>query len=173
MIRAALARLIGMLFPSTRPALRPYRLTSWLLVGPALDGAASRELKDEGVTRVLDLRAEGPASAGILPEGILWRRVPVVDDEAPSAEQFEQISSWVAPVLSGPGAVYVHCQGGLGRGPTVAIALLMSTGMAFREAIRLVSAARPGAAPTARQLEWLQALERELADGRHRSASSE
>ena len=60
--------------------------------------------------------------------------------------------------------MYVHCHAGLGRTPTVAIALLMQHDLTLAEAQRMVLAARPEAAPTTRQLEWLDLLDRALRD---------
>lgn len=93
--------------------------------------------------------------------GLRWRRLPIADREAPTDAQPAELIQWLdreAGHAPDP-AVYLHCHAGLGRTPTVAIALLMQHDLSLQEAHRRVVAARPEAMPTSRQLAWLQALE--------------
>ena len=55
--------------------------------------------------------------------------------------------------------VYLHCRGGIGRTPTVAIALLMQRDLTLAEAHRMVLTARPETSPTPPQLDWLRDVE--------------
>ena len=142
--------------PSSRRRSRSWsRIAPWLLVGPALDRAAYLELAQEGVTHVIDLRAEGsddPDPAHAL--GLKWLGIPVVDRYPPTDEQFEQLADWLK--TSGPDpVVYIHCQGGLERSPTVAIALLMRAGYDPSEARAAVVRDHPRARPTPAQEDWL------------------
>lgn len=173
MVSRAIKHLVEALLRPRRDRPRAYRVAPWLLVGPALDAGGFLELQEQGVTHILDLRAEETSTADVVPEGMLGRRIPVVDRTAPSFEQFEEISRWAAPARRGEGAVYVHCEGGIGRAPTVSIALLMTAGFDLREGIRLMLAARPGAAPTEQQLEWLEQLARRSVGSDNDGASSD
>jgi protein-tyrosine phosphatase len=153
----------------TTSATRIDRVAPWLYIGPALtpDGVAG--LAAQGVTHVLDLREEASDDPDMMERtGLRWRRIPIPDRAAPSDDQIETIIDWLDQEAdaSTEQAVYVHCHAGMGRTPTVAIALLMQQQLTLGEAQRLVFAARPEVAPTQAQLDWLRALEERLAAAR-------
>ncbi|TAJ16430.1 MAG: hypothetical protein EPO65_13285 [Dehalococcoidia bacterium] len=140
------------------------RVAPWLFVGPALDAAGYRDLRDRGVTHVVDLREEDADDPGLMASlGLKWLRLPIPDRKAPAPGQLDELRSWLA-VDSGEGdpVLYIHCHAGLGRTPTVAIALLMHHDMPLRDAHRHVRAARPGAQPTASQDAYLEDLARRI-----------
>ena len=139
-------------------------IAPWLLVGPALDARGYAHLAEKGVTHVLDLRSEASDDPAVMEElGLQWKRVPVDDQEAPTRAQLDEINDWLDAVPEErPPVVYVHCEGGLGRSPTVAMALLMRRGFSHAEAHRLVLGARSVAAPTPPQVSWLAEIEREV-----------
>lgn len=137
-------------------------MAPWLLVGPALDRSGYAELAAEGVTHVLDLREEAsddPEQMRSL--GLTWRQVPIVDRAAPTRAQLDEINAWLDQAEEQP-VVYVHCEGGLGRSPTIAMALLMRRGFTRAEAHRFMLTARSVAAPTPDQDAWLTTLDDEL-----------
>ena len=139
------------------------RVAPWLLVGPALDDEGYAHLAERGVTHVLDLRSEASDDPRLMERlNLWWRRVPIDDREAPTSAQLAEIDRWLDEADAQP-VVYVHCQGGLGRSPTIAMALLMRRGFTRAEAHRLVRGARSVAAPTAPQDAWLAEIEREIA----------
>jgi len=86
--------------------------------------------------------------------GMRWFHLPIVDVWIPD-ERFEE--AWetdgaeLRGILDEGGRVMLHCRGGLGRTGLVAARLLVEFGMAPREAIRRVRAARPGAIQTREQ----------------------
>jgi protein-tyrosine phosphatase len=141
------------------------QVAPWLLIGPELLHGQYEDLVRRGVTHVLDLRQEGTDDPDVLDMlGITWRRVPVQDRRAPTHDQLAEIIEWLDSDAD-PNvdqAVYVHCQAGLGRTPTVAIALLMQHDLSLGEAHRMVLSARPEAAPTSLQLTWLEEVEARL-----------
>jgi len=145
------------------------RVAPWLFVGPALLIDQYAELRRRGVTHIVDLRDEGsddPDSLAAL--GFRWRRIPIADRQAPTDAQLEELIAWLDSDAD-PNvdqAVYVHCHAGLGRTPTIAMALLMQHHLRLGEAQRMVLAARPEASPTTRQLEWLEVLDATLRGGR-------
>ena len=156
----ALRRRLSALGAPVPAAGRWHRVTPGLLVGPVLDRRGYLGLERAGVSHVIDLRAEAaddPDPAASL--GFAWLGIPIVDRRAPSAGQFRALADWVA--AAGPGAVvYVHCQGGLERSPSVAMALLVSAGYDLSEARAAVTRAHPRARPTAAQEAWLATLAR-------------
>ena len=149
------------------PRVRDYgRVAPWLLLGPALDSDGYRHLADEGVTHVLDLRSEASDDPSLMESlNLAWRQVPIDDRAAPTSRQLAEINAWLDAAPEAQPIVYVHCEGGLGRSPTVAMALLMQRGFSHAEAHRLVLGARSVAAPTGDQDSWLAEIERELGTG--------
>jgi protein-tyrosine phosphatase len=138
----------------------------WLVVGPVLEPSGYASLAEEGVTHVLDLRSEASDDPAVMRELELeWRRVPVTDRAAPTNEQLAEINNWLNASDEQP-VVYVHCEGGLGRSPTIATALLMQRGFTRAEAHRFVLAARSVASPTPDQDEWLSTMEADLGSTR-------
>ena len=55
--------------------------------------------------------------------------------------------------------VYVHCRQGLGRGPTMALAYLMKSGLTFRDAFALVKRVRNFINPKPEQITRLKEFE--------------
>ncbi len=141
------------------------RVAPWLLIGPELLVDQYTDLQSRGVTHVLDLRVEAsddPVAMEAL--GLKWRHEPVTDRRAPTHEQLESVIAWLDEDAD-PNvdqAVYIHCRAGMGRTPTLAIALLMQHDLTLAEAQRLVLSARPESAPTAAQLAWLEEVEARL-----------
>ena len=144
------------------PAADFGRVAPWLLVGPALDPRGYHALAKLGVTHVLDLRSEASDDPDVMRSlGLAWARVPIDDRRAPTQGQLAQINTWLDEADEQP-VVYVHCEGGLGRSPTIAIALLMQRGFTRAEAHRFMLAARSVASPTSDQDAWLGTLDEEL-----------
>lgn len=150
-------------------ATRIDRVAPWLYIGPALTPEGVAGLAAQGVTHVLDLREEASDDPDVMERvGLRWRRIPIPDRAAPGDDQLDAIIDWLdhEADASTEQAVYIHCHAGLGRTPTVAIALLMQQRLSLGEAQRLVFAARPEVAPTQAQLDWLQGLEARLGAAR-------
>ncbi len=138
------------------------RVAPWMFIGPELLIDQYADLHRRGVTHIVDLRAESSDDADILMSlGFRWRRIPVPDRRAPTDDQLQSLIEWL-DADADPNvdqAVYLHCHAGLGRTPTVAIALLMQHGMTLAEAHRIVLAARPESSPTSDQLRWLNEVQ--------------
>ncbi|HEX3220093.1 MAG TPA: dual specificity protein phosphatase [Candidatus Limnocylindria bacterium] len=137
------------------------RIASWLLIGPALEGGSYAQLVREGVTHVIDLRAEASDSEAFMAGlGLDWLHIGVHDRAAPSNSQLTQIAKWLDERSDPESAVYIHCEGGVERSPTIAIALLILKGKWLAEAEGLVMRSHPDAKPTPQQREWLERLVR-------------
>lgn len=145
------------------------RVAPWLYIGPALPPDRVADLVQQGITHVLDLREEGSDDPALMEQmGLHWRRIPIADRAAPEDEQLEAILDWLdrEADTGRDQALYIHCHAGLGRTPTVAIALLMQQQLTLSEARRIVFAARPEVSPTEPQMNWLELLEARLAPSR-------
>lgn len=136
------------------------RVTPWLLVGPALLPDDYRALvQEQGVSHIVDLREEAsddPALMRALP--VFWRHLPIPDRGAPTEAQIDELVAWLDAHSAAEEALYLHCEGGMGRTPTVAIALLMRHGLPLRDALGIVHTARVESNPTPAQLAWLEAI---------------
>lgn len=128
-----------------------------LAVGAAFSPNQLDLLKDQGIGAVLDLRAEAADDPDLLRRhGIEFLHLGVPDGEAPHPTQLERGIAWVRAQWAQGRRVLVHCQGGLGRSPCFATALLMAEGLSLAEAFEKVKAARTAAALTSGQWEALR-----------------
>ena len=98
------------------------------------------ELIKEGVTSDISLEKERvDAPFGV--ESYLW--LPTADHTAPSQEQLG-LGSWHIKNLVDTGRkVYIHCQNGHGRAPTLTAAYYIREGMEVDDAIAKIKAKRP------------------------------
>ncbi len=137
------------------------RPAPWLLIGPALDRDEYGTLVEQaGVTAIADLREEALDDPVFMERiGVRWRRFPVRDREAPTRLMVLELLRWFRaeePAGGAPALLYLHCQAGLQRTPTVAAALLIEQqGLSLREAVQAVRVARPGTQLTEAQETWL------------------
>jgi dual specificity MAP kinase phosphatase len=92
--------------------------------------------------------------------------------KAPSIEQLEKGIGFIKNQIANGGKVYVHCRLGEGRGPTMAIAYLIGTGMLYEDAFKLVKGIRPYIRPTKSQRQVLQKLETMIHHTDHEVAAS-
>jgi hypothetical protein len=138
-----------------RPVLRYSSVTAQLFVGGQMNAGGWRWLAARGLTADLNLRSEfDDAAHGIAPPSYLW--LPTDDDHAPTLEQLQAGVDFIRRNIEDGGKVYVHCAGGVGRAPTMAVAYLLSTGLGVEQAWALVRATRPFVTPTPPQLAVLE-----------------
>lgn len=131
-----LARLTGAL------VLSHSRITPELYVGPQYGKIGKQQLERAGITGDVNMRVEfDDAAHGLaLAE---YCHLPTVDETPPSLEHLHTGAQFIARVISGGGKVYIHCAGGVGRAPTMAIAYFITQGMALDDAVALVRDGRP------------------------------
>lgn len=102
-------------------------------------------LLDNGITAVLDMRAErtGPTEF-YADHDIRYYRVPVLDVMVPEKEQLAEAVNWVESQMDDGRTVLVHCAKGRGRSAIVVAATLMEQyDLTFDEARELMEAKRP------------------------------
>ncbi|MDQ3575457.1 MAG: dual specificity protein phosphatase family protein [Actinomycetota bacterium] len=98
--------------------------------GAAPTEEAYRILAANGVTTVVDLRAEESVEAHDAVRnrlGIARMHLPLRDGRAPTRDQVQQ---FLTAVNQSRGRVYTHCGAGVGRTGTMAAAYLVATGQA-------------------------------------------
>jgi protein-tyrosine phosphatase len=97
-------------------------------------------LHDAGIDAEIDLEKERQDSMPGVPV-YLW--LPVPDKTAPSVEQFDAGVALMSRMVSGEKRIYIHCQYGHGRSPTMVAAYFISLGKTVDEAIEEITKARP------------------------------
>jgi protein-tyrosine phosphatase len=131
-------RSFGLVGPPPRPGARPGLdvIRPALLIGEYPTPEDAAWLRDEhGVTAVLSLQDDADlASKGLRlaaleraygAHGLAFHRVPVPDgDDRNLAARLAEIVALLRGLIEAGGRVYVHCNAGLNRAPTVAIAYL-------------------------------------------------
>lgn len=122
---------------------------SWINHNLAI-GSAPSEARDfahlarRGIRAVVDLREEAGDDPALIGQyGMDFLRMLIADGTAPDVQDMRQIVEWVANRIAEGKKVYIHCQAGVGRSPTVAAAYLI-----YRSASPTAS---PGAGPDAGQ----------------------
>lgn len=90
----------------------------------------------------------------------LW--LPVEDHQAPTQEQLKIGADVLADLVQMKKKVYVHCEKGHGRAPTLVAAYLISQGMGVQEAIKFLKSKRPAVHLQDAQIEALDKFKRSL-----------
>ncbi|HZU06001.1 MAG TPA: dual specificity protein phosphatase family protein [Chloroflexota bacterium] len=135
-------------------------VTDSLAVGGAFRPEDVRRLRAQGITAVVDLRAEACDDAALLARhGIVFLHLPTPDAHPLPLEDLERGVEWVLAQQAAGRKVLVHCMHGAGRGPLLGAAVLVACGYRASDALRLLRARRWQAVPNARQLEVLRAYE--------------
>ncbi|XP_014292388.1 dual specificity protein phosphatase 10 isoform X2 [Halyomorpha halys] len=136
----------------------PSRVLPFLYVGNARDAGDTSLLRDLGVSKVLNVTLQ---STGPEPSGIAYRQLPASDSGQQNIKQyFEEAFSFIEEARKSNCAVLVHCQAGVSRSPTIAIAYIMKhRGLSMIEAYKLVKAARSIISPNLNFMGQLLELE--------------
>jgi len=137
------------------------QVQNWLQVGGAIAPDDYERLRAAGVTHIVDLREEHEVdadSARLTQLGIERRHVPVPNRHAPTTPQMLDVIDWF-PADTDDVSLYVHCQGGFGRAGTMAVGLLVQSGLTLEQAEQEVRAVRPEININDEQRAWLQSLE--------------
>lgn len=97
-------------------------------------------LLDLGITAEINLERE---RTDTIPDVPMYLWIPVRDKTAPSPVQLEGGVALIDQMVQLNKKVYVHCQYGHGRSPTLVAAYFISKGMSARDAIEKVKTRRP------------------------------
>src|SRR5262245_33306592 len=138
-------------------------LTECLAVGGSFPtGAVERLDRDLRVTHVVDLRAEAcDEELALARRGIRFLHLPTEEAGALDPPMLAEGLEWVRRALVPGRRVLIHSQYGTGRGPLLALCVLVEGGMAPLEAMEIAKEARTAVSPTPEQLRALLGFARE------------
>jgi protein-tyrosine phosphatase len=157
-----LARLMEWLTDVQPKQLNYSDITPQIAVGGAFRRRQIKNLKQRGVTAVVDCRLEASDDPLALQSaGIDFLHLPTLDRHGFTYAQLHEGVDWVLDHLDNDGRAFLHCEHGVGRGPLMACAVLVAQGHGAPEALRLVRTGRWQALPNDRQLDALLNFERE------------
>jgi len=157
-----LARLMEWLTDVQPKQLNYSDITPQIAVGGAFRGRQIKNLKQRGVTAVVDCRLEASDDPlALQAAGIDFLHLPTLDRHGFTYAQLHEGVDWVLDHLDNGGRAFLHCEHGVGRGPLMACAVLVAQGHSAPEALRLVRTGRWQALPNDRQLDALLNFERE------------
>jgi hypothetical protein len=128
------------------PLPNTYWVTPGKLLGGEYPGGDSgqdtlerlRALLEAGVNCFINLTRPGelPAYTALLPEGIWYFHLPILDHGLPVDRAYmRQIQSAIGGALGADRCVYVHCRMGIGRTGTVLGCQLVEQGLAGEDAL--------------------------------------
>lgn len=140
------------------PRLKKSEITADLYVGSQYNLVGLQKLKDLGVTAIINMRMHSVYTEAQY-EGFHYLHLPTPDNTAPPLDVLIKGAEFADTEVKKGGKVYIHCRQGLGRGPTMAIAYLIKSGLTFDDAFAMVKRVRTFINPRRSQVERLKELE--------------
>ena len=141
------------------PTMKRSKITSQIFLGGQYNAAGLKKLKTLGVTAIVNMRTTSFKKAAE-EVGMIYLQIPTPDYHAPTLLKLTQGVQFIDRVIKSEGKVYVHCHAGEGRGPTMALAYLIKTGLTLDDALLLVQKVRSFARPTKEQMIRLRQFEK-------------
>ncbi len=124
------------------PTAKHSQITHQLYVGGQYGLKMTPKLKQFGITAIVNMRKKSIHPKNFV-DGFAYLHLPTSDWHAPTLENLEKGVTFIKNSLDQGGKVYIHCRLGEGRGPTMALAYLVSTGLTFEDAFLSVKKVRP------------------------------
>lgn len=142
------------------PTLRRSKITPNLILGGQHSGSAIKAMKRLKVTAVVNMRLTSIYEKALKEADINYLNLPTPDLHAPTIEALKTGVGFIQKEIDNNGLVYIHCRHGEGRGPSMALAYLISQGLSLDDAIELVKKVRTFISLTPVQLERLKEFEK-------------
>ena len=143
------------------PQVKRSLITPNIYVGGQYSRSVFNRFDKLGITAVVNMRMHS-IHKEMDTSQVHILNLPTPDQTPPTQENFKKGVEFIQKELDAGGKVYIHCMWGEGRGPSMAIAYLMSTGMTFDDAYEHVRKVRTFINPTADQIAALKEFERNL-----------
>jgi len=140
------------------PRLKRCEITANLYLGSQYNLVGLRKLQALGITAIINMRMHSVYSQAQY-QGIAYLHLPTPDNTPPDLGVLKKGANFADKAVKNGGKVYIHCRQGLGRGPTMATAYLLKTGLTLHDALALIRKARPFINPRPGQIERLKELE--------------
>uniref|UniRef100_A0A1B6DT61 protein-tyrosine-phosphatase n=1 Tax=Clastoptera arizonana TaxID=38151 RepID=A0A1B6DT61_9HEMI len=138
------------------------RVLPFLYIGNATDAADLATLNALGISRVLNVTSQLPGYHESC--GITYKQLPASDSGHQNLKQyFEEAYQFIEEARKSGASVLVHCQAGVSRSPTIAIAYIMKhRQLTMVEAYKVVKNKRPIISPNLNFMGQLLELEQGL-----------
>ena len=140
------------------PIIKYSQITPQVYVGPQYRMAGKRKLEQCGINADVNMRIEfDDAAHNLALKDYCY--LPTIDDHAPTLTHLNQGVVFMKQVIANGGKVYIHCAGGIGRAPTMAVAYFINQGSTLNDAVALIKKSRPFINITPAQIEQLKHFE--------------
>lgn len=139
-------------FANLGPSIRYSHVAPGIYVGGKVGSRTINAFRGWGITGIVSMRTTKPP---VTPASIETLWLPTRDWTPPSLADFKKGVEFIQKQRDNNGSVYIHCQLGEGRGPSMAAAYLITKGFTVDEAVALLTKYRPMVHPNAKQLKRL------------------
>lgn len=153
------------------PIMRYHKITEQIYLGPQHGKLAHRRFANLGIAASVNMRTGYSDVENGIGFGE-YLQLPTTDGEAPTLEQLYQGCEFIRRIVRRGESVYIHCQTGLGRGPTMAAAFLIGEGRSMEDAIAAIKHVRPFTDLQPSQLAALRRFEADCRDSRSGSETA-
>lgn len=140
------------------PRLKRCQITANLFLGSQYNRVGLQKMKALGITAIINMRMHSVYTEAQY-DGFHYLHLPTPDNTPPSLDVLIKGADFADKEIKSGGKVYVHCRQGLGRGPTMAIAYLLKTGLTVEDSLNLIRKVRTFINPRSSQLKRLGELE--------------
>lgn len=143
------------------PSERYSRISERFYLGGQYRLRALNRFESRNITGIVNMRSSSKEKLE-LPPHISILHLSTKDRRAPRLQDLMVGASFISQHIESGGGVYIHCNLGEGRGPTMAAAYLISTGMRPQDAIAHLQQYRPFAKPNKKQRERLEQFAKKI-----------
>jgi protein-tyrosine phosphatase len=143
------------------PLAKRSAITPDIFLGGQYGLQSVAKLRLLGVTAIVNMR-EISIHKDLKTLEVKVLNLPTRDKTAPTLENLKKGAKFIEEEIKKGGKVYIHCRFGEERGPTMAIAYLIWTGLTFDDAFKLVKKVRTFINPVPAQIARLKEFEKEV-----------
>jgi protein-tyrosine phosphatase len=140
------------------PTVATSQITPNLFVGGQYKLEVFENLKKLGITAIVNMRVSS-IHKDKNKLGLKYLHLPTRDLSPPSMQNLKKGVKFIKKEIEKGGKVYIHCKAGEGRGPSMAIAYLISTGLTYADAYTTLKKVRRFIRPNRFQKERLREFE--------------